>query len=141
MTHDSEKEEKSRIKVTDRRYVSHTPEAEERPEGEGVKEEVKEGDTQPQAAETESKEAPLAEINFSTFLLSLHSQALIQMGAIPDPISKTKKPELNLAKQTIDLLDVLKNKTKGNLEKEEEKLLDDILYNCRMVFVEMSKKK
>ncbi len=85
------------------------------------------------------KEPPLPEINFSNFILSLSTSALVQLGELPDPISKKKQKNLPFAKQTIDILEILKDKTKGNLEKNEEMLLDNLLYDLRMKYVQGSK--
>jgi hypothetical protein len=85
---------------------------------------------------TEQKETPLPEINFSNFILSLSTSALVQLGELPDPINKEKQKNLPFAKQTIDILEILKDKTKGNLEKNEEMLLDNLLYDLRMKYVQ-----
>ena len=63
----------------------------------------------------------------------------MQLGLIPDPLTNEQKKNLPQAKQTIDLLTILKDKTKGNLDKEEETLLNDALYDLRIKFVEASK--
>jgi hypothetical protein len=79
--------------------------------------------------------APFPEVNFSSFLLSLSSSTLLHLGEILDPQSGEKKKDLGLAKQSIDIITILKDKTKGNLTQEEEKLLDHLLYDLRMRFV------
>ena len=83
----------------------------------------------------EKGSAPLPEINFSSFLLSLSSSVLLHLGEIADPQSGEKKKDLVLAKQSIDIINLLKEKTKGNLTQEEEKLLEHLLYDLRMRFV------
>jgi len=88
--------------------------------------------------ETGEGARPLPEINFSSFLLSLSSSSLLHLGEIADPQSGEKKKDLALAKQSIDIIDLLKDKTKGNLTQEEEKLLDHLLYDLRMRFVKAS---
>ena len=88
--------------------------------------------------ETGEGARPLPEINFSSFLLSLSSSSLFHLGEIADPQSGEKKKDLALAKQSIDIIDLLKDKTKGNLTQEEEKLLDHLLYDLRMRFVKAS---
>ena len=79
--------------------------------------------------------APLPEVNFSSFILSLSSSTLLHLGEIADPQSGEKKKDMALAKQSIDIISLLKDKTKGNLTQEEEKLLDHLLYDLRMRFV------
>lgn len=81
---------------------------------------------------------PLPEVNFSSFLLSLSSSSLLHLGEIADPQSGEKKKDLGLAKQSIDIISLLKDKTKGNLTQEEENLLDHLLYDLRMRFVKAS---
>lgn len=86
----------------------------------------------------EKKIYDLPPVNFSMFVLSLNTSALIHLGQIPDPQTQEKKKDLALARQTIDILDMLKEKTRGNLTKEEEKLLDTVLYELRMIYLKVS---
>ncbi len=80
----------------------------------------------------------LPPVNFSMFILSLNTSALVHLGQIPDPQTQQKKTDLALARQTIDILDMLKEKTKGNLTRDEEKLLDSILYELRVLYLKVS---
>ena len=89
--------------------------------------------------EKEKESPPLPEINFSSFLLSLSSSVLLHLGEIEDPQSGVKKKDLALAKQSIDIINLLKEKTKGNLTQEEEKLIEHLLYDLRMRFVKANK--
>ena len=82
---------------------------------------------------------PLPEITFPTFLVSLSTSALMHLGLIPNPANGQPEKDLPLAKQTIDLLSLLKQKTQGNLDPEETQLLDSVLYDLRMRYVEISK--
>jgi hypothetical protein len=79
-----------------------------------------------------------ASIDFSTFVLSLGTSALYQLGQVADsesgaPLGEPNRP---LARQTIDTLEMLAEKTRGNLEPGEAKLLESILYELHMKFVE-----
>ena len=76
-------------------------------------------------------------LSFTAFVLSLASTAAIHFGDLPDPTSGERAP-LNLAgaAQMIDILALLEEKTKGNLTPDEEQLLDAILYELRLRFVE-----
>jgi len=76
------------------------------------------------------------EIFFSTFLYSLGSAALIALGVAPNPVTGKIEKNLDLARQNIDLLALIKEKTKGNLTPEEQSLLDNLLYDLRMRYVE-----
>lgn len=84
---------------------------------------------------------PLPEVNFSTFVLSLSSSALFHFGTLPAPVSKTTQRNLELAKHTIDILGLLQEKTRGNLTEEEQSLLDNLLCDLRMRYVEEVKKE
>ena len=88
--------------------------------------------------ETEKQAPPLPEVNFSSFLLSLSSSVLLHLGEIPDPQSGEKRKDMALAKQSIDILNLLKDKTAGNLTEEEKNLLENLLYDLRMRFVKAS---
>lgn len=79
--------------------------------------------------------------DFSTFVLSLSHSALVHLGDAPSPDGAQRQPNLVLARQTIDLLEILSEKTKGNLTGEEERLLDHVLYELRMRYVEVSKER
>jgi hypothetical protein len=81
----------------------------------------------------------LPEIDFATFILSLASSVLQHLGEVPDLDGKTER-DLPLAKQTIDLLALLQEKTKGNLDEPEDKLLCAVLYDLRIKYVDAGKK-
>ncbi len=74
-------------------------------------------------------------MDFSGFILSLNASALIHLGEIPDPHSKKREVNIPAVKHTISILEILVEKTKGNLNEEEQKLLDDMVYNVRMKYV------
>lgn len=75
------------------------------------------------------------EMDFSGFILSLNASALIHLGEIPDPHSKKREVNIPAAKHTITILEILAEKTEGNLTEEEKQLLDDMIYNIRMKYV------
>ncbi len=75
------------------------------------------------------------QVTFSTFILSLHSSAMVHLGEVPEPESGQKMENLILAKHTIDILAMLKCKTSKCLDADEARLLDGILYELRMVYV------
>jgi hypothetical protein len=77
----------------------------------------------------------LPEINFSAFIISLSSSAFINLGDIPDPSTGKTVKNLPLAKQTIDLMGLLREKTRNNLAEDEEKLFDHLLYELRMRYI------
>jgi hypothetical protein len=82
----------------------------------------------------------LPKLDFATFVLSLSHSVLVHLGEAPHPEGEAQK-NVPLARQTIDLLGLLEEKTKGNLTGEEERLLSQVLYDLRMRFIELSKGK
>jgi hypothetical protein len=82
----------------------------------------------------------MSSIDFPTFVLSVGSAAMMGMGLAPHPESGDQKVDLELARQNIDLLEMIQQKTTNNLNAEETRLLDRILYEVRTKFLEVSKK-
>ncbi|MDX1564850.1 MAG: DUF1844 domain-containing protein [Phycisphaeraceae bacterium] len=77
--------------------------------------------------------------NFDTLLSTMTSQALLYMGAVPDPMTGQRIAHLDLASLNIDLLGVLEEKTKGNLSEEEQKKLSQTLNELRMLYAQLQK--
>ena len=93
-------------------------------------------DAQPQtAAEGEEEAAQFPEINFPTFVASLNASALVHLGVIEDPATGSKSKNLPMAKQTIDILSMMEEKTEGNLTPDEKSMLQNILYDLRILYV------
>ena len=88
---------------------------------------------------TQGNDEALPSIDFATFVLSLSHSALMHLGDAPHPESERVERNLPLARQTIDLLALLEEKTKGNLTGDEERMLHQIIYDLRMRFVDLSK--
>lgn len=107
----------------------------ERPETRTQEEEK----VEPEAAQEKVEEMPLPEINFSTFIFSLNTSALLHLGEVPDPATGKQQEDLVMAKQTIDLITMLEEKTSGNLTPDEENLIKHILYDLRMRYVQKAK--
>jgi hypothetical protein len=77
----------------------------------------------------------MPKINFATFIFSLNSSALVHLGIIDDPASGSKSKNIAMAKQTIDILAMLQEKTLGNLTGDEENMLKSMLYDLRIIYV------
>ena len=90
------------------------------------------------AADAAAAQTPLPEVTFSTFVMSLASSALVHLGEVPEPESGRTMTNLPVAKHTIDILAMLEEKTRGNLDTEESKLLKDMLFELRMHYVRKS---
>ena len=99
------------------------------------------GPTQEDSNDSKSTESekpdsvPLPDVNFSTFLFSLNTSALVHLGEIPEFGSGETKKDLILAQHTIDTLAMLQEKTVGNLAEDEKGFLEHILYDLRMRYV------
>jgi hypothetical protein len=139
---EGEGDEEKGFKVEDRRRFS--PETgEPRPEVQSPNPSQEKPEPQTlteQPQERKSAEAALSEINFSTFVISLSTQALVHLGEVAHPGSGNVERDLPVAKQMIDILALLKDKTRGNLDQNEEKLIEEILYDLRIRYVEAVKK-
>lgn len=145
MSNEDEKQEERGFKVEDRRRFSETgetrPEQQESPPakaGTSTDEAMSEVPPHPAARSPEQRtdRPPPLEMNFSTFVFSLSTQALAHLGEIPNPIDNQTAVDLGAAKQLIDILGILKDKTKGNLDQAESALLDNMLYDLRLKYVE-----
>ena len=77
---------------------------------------------------------------FSQFIMGLAASCQVSLGLFANPATGQTEKNLQSAKQTIDLLEILKEKSRGNLTKEEEELFEHVLFECRMLYVEESKK-
>ncbi len=78
----------------------------------------------------------MPKIDFSSFILSLYSSGLVQLGKVEDPSTGEKGINLTMAQHTIDMMAMLEEKTQGNLNEEEENLLRTLLSEIRLAFVE-----
>ncbi len=146
----SEEKDKG-FKVQDRRRFS--AEGELKPEHRGQEEAREQDKARTAAGEQASTAAPKAqaapasgantanrsEINFATFIVGLSTQALLHLGEIPDPSSNHPVRDLVAAQQLIDILGLLRDKTRGNLDHDEAGLLDSILFDLRMKYVEIAR--
>jgi len=79
---------------------------------------------------------PLGPVDFSTHVLSLASTVLISLGKMPGPDGESHSPDLETARHLIDVLGMLEQKTKGNLDEAETKLLASLIYDLRVAYVD-----
>ncbi len=139
-----EEQDKTRgFKVEDRRRFS--PEGEVKPEFRDRPEEAE----SPAASAAEQSKPQLrpepktlnepSEVSFSAFIVGLSTQALVHLGEIPDPMTNQQNRDLAGASQLIDIMGMLQQKSLGNLNPEEERLLESILYDLRMRYVALTK--
>lgn len=131
---ENDREERKGFQVKDRRRFSESGEA---------RADVTDETARPSASPPPpSAEAPRVDepVTFSTFVLGLSTQALLHLGEIPDPVSNSTQRDLGAAKHVIDILALLRDKTRSNLEPDEEALLDSMLYDLRMRYVELTRR-
>lgn len=135
---EDDKEQRRGFQVRDRRRFSET----------GESRDAGEADPTGATAEPAAAAAPVGEpdvrhdpepVTFSTFVLGLSTQALLHLGEISDPVTNTVQRDLPAAKQVIDILGLLREKTRNNLQAGEEALLDSVLYDLRMRYVELAR--
>jgi Domain of unknown function (DUF1844) len=149
-----EEAEKKGFKVEDRRRFS--PEGELKPEHRQEKPAEKAAAepaadaaakaTQAGGAPTAAESAPgphaggaALEINFATFIVGLSTEALAALGEMPDPATGRSARDFGAAQQLIDIIGMLREKTRGNLDRDEESLIDAILFDLRMKYVELAR--
>jgi len=146
-----EEEEKSRgFKVDDRRRFSSEGELKPEHQAQAPPSQAPEAPPQQQQPAEEpaprqagrqgpAAEPPPPEINFVTFVVSLSTQALMHLGEIPDPMTNQRERDLGAAQHIIDILGMLQDKTRGNLDHDEESLIRSILFDLRMKYVESAR--
>lgn len=127
-----EKEEeeagKKGFTVRDRRRFTETGESRESEQASRREESESREEPKPAARENPP-------ITFSVFLVSLSTQALVCLGEVSSPEDGTVRKDLDAARELIDIIAMLKDKTQGNVDPDEEKLIENILYDLRMRFV------
>jgi hypothetical protein len=149
-----EQEDKRGFKVQDRRRFS--PEGEAKP-GADTPEASEPLDLKSKPAESASEQVaaphaataqpggsrqssePPPELTFAAFLWSLSEQALAALGEMPDPVSGKVSRDLTMAQQMIDIIIMLRDKTRGNLDPHEQALLKEILSGLQMKYVELAR--
>lgn len=140
-------EEEKGFQIRDRRAYLKETDQDKRPEKEHTEKPASapNKDTQAASPSREEHTHPSTEdafpVHFSSFILSLATSALIHLGQEANPATGERSVELPAARQVIDLITLLEEKTKGNLTPDEENLLRQILFTLRLKFVEVEKKR
>jgi len=136
-------EERGKIKVTDRRAFTHS--GERRTPDEEPATTPAPGEPRPRPVQGEgfelrrTPEAPAhperdPEVNFTSFILSLASTAFIHLGEMEDPVTGARSVNPPAARQIIDIIEMLRARTQGNLDAKEEEFLRSILAELKMTF-------
>jgi Domain of unknown function (DUF1844) len=145
MATENDKEQQGKgFTVQDRRRFSESgevrQESQEQPQAASASDNPIAGDAAKETAKRDETQA-LPEINLSTFIISLSTQALMHLGEIANPLTGQIEVDTAVAKQMIDIIGMLREKTRGNLNAGEDRLIEDILFDLRMKYVEAVKKK
>lgn len=74
-------------------------------------------------------------IDFLSYIVSYYTQGMVLLGEVPNPYTDKKEEDIDAARHTIDILSMLEQKTKGNLSKEEQQLLESVIYELRMKYM------
>lgn len=154
MASEDEKEQTKGFKVDDRRRFSS--EGELKPEHKGPEQPQAQTSTaspdetakaavsgetssRPQEAQASRPREAAPEITFGTFVVGLSTQALVHLGELPDPNTNQPAMDLAAAQQLIDIIAMLETKTRGNLDSDEQAMLEAILFELRMKYVERAR--
>jgi|SRR5215469_2821845 len=159
MDSEEEKEQNKGFKVEDRRRFS--AEGELKPEHRGPEQAgtqpftahgMPEAATSPMGSDTQAEPQDtqhfkafsqrgeaVPEITFGTFVVGLSTQALVHLGELPDPHTNQPAADLSAAQQLIDIIAMLEHKTRGNLDRDEQTMLEAILFELRMKYVERAR--
>jgi len=121
----TKEQEEQGFRVTDKRGFQddgapHDPEPESQPA---------------QESKSEQTAPPPPPIDFPSYVLSYYTQGLVLLGEVPNPYTNKKEEDVEAARHTIDILTMLEEKTKNNLGKDEQQLLESVLYELRMKFM------
>jgi hypothetical protein len=150
-----DQDDKRGFKVQDRRRFSSEGEAKEGGDTPAESSEASDIKSKPPAPPPESSSGPQAaasqpaaspqssepppELTFAAFLWSLSEQALAALGEVPDPMSGKPMRDLTMAQQMIDIIIMLRDKTRGNLDEHEQAMLKEILSGLQMKYVELAR--
>jgi hypothetical protein len=129
---DKEQEEQQGFRVTDKRGFSEAGDPRASDAAELRNEKAKGASPGPEENKETSERPP---IDFPSYILSYYTQGLVLLGEVANPYTNKKEEDVEAARHTVDILTMLQEKTKGNLGKDEEQLLDSVLYELRMKFM------
>jgi hypothetical protein len=134
-----EEEEKGFVIKDKRSFGRDGDLKEEKPAPPGAAEGPKKDEPEKDEEKKGAERPPLPEVSFNSLIFSLSSSAFFNLGEIADPQTGEKNRDLPLAKQSIDIIAMLGEKTKGNLNNEEQNFLEGILADLRMRYVKAVK--
>jgi hypothetical protein len=128
-------EEKSDFKVADRRLFTEEGDLRDDVARESTKERAFDDTLAGSDSQKSAQSEPDVPMTFQTLVFSLSTTAMLQLGFLSNPETGKREKNLPAAKQTIDILQILQEKTKGNLTSEESQLLEASLYDLKMTYL------
>jgi hypothetical protein len=132
----TKEQEEQGYRVTDKRGLREDDDAKAPEAGDKAEEQPVTDSTFAAGDSTQAQEASQQPpIDFPSYLLSYYTQGLVLLGEVPNPYTNKKEEDIDAARHTIDILSMLEQKTRGNLTKEEQQLLESVLYELRMKFM------
>ncbi len=136
----SKEPEDQGFRVTDKRLFGEDGKLREETAEEASKAPTEASASQPHTATpVEPPPGTGAKIDFPSYILSYYTQSLVLLGEVPNPYTNKKEEDLEAARHTVDILGMLKDKTKGNLTEDEEQLLESVLYEVRLKYMAKAK--
>ncbi len=96
--------------------------------------------TQAKSTESQYQDSEKNKVTFTEFIMMMSTQALFALGVVPNPENEKDLTNLPIARRTIDMLAMIREKTKGNLTQDEETMMDDVLHQLRMRFIDAVRK-
>jgi hypothetical protein len=132
----TKEQEEQGFRITDKRGFNEAgearpPETAEESQKKPASEEIPKGG----AASSGEEAPPRPTIDFPSYVLSYYTQGLVLLGEVPNPYTNKKEEDVEAARHTIDILSMIEQKTKGNLGKDEQQLLESVLYELRLKFM------
>jgi hypothetical protein len=134
----AKEEEDQGFRITDKRLFSEDGRLREEVAEEARKKQetpAAAGDHNPAAAREEAAVGMGGPIDFPSYILTYYTQGLVLLGEVPNPYTNKTEENLEGVRHTVDILGMLREKTKGNLAPEEEKLMESVLYELRMKYM------
>jgi hypothetical protein len=132
----TKEQEEQNFKVTDKRGFQEenepiVPDAPEKTEAKPTSETSSKKEVWPPEPENSSRPP----IDFPSYILSYYTQGMVLLGEVPNPYTNKKEEDIEAARHMIDILSMLDQKTKGNLSKEEQQLLESVIYELRIKYM------
>jgi hypothetical protein len=131
-------EAESGFKVSDRRILTEEGELKEEAAKAHEKQSREAVHAQSVAEPSSAQDEPELPMDFKTLVFSFRMNALVQLGILANPATSKPEKDLRAAKQSIDILEILNDKTKGNLDAEEAQLLEASLYELKLSYLQAS---